>query len=98
MALVALSPMRKAHCTTSGVTPILANIGTKMKAINVHLEVADTMMRFIMALNRINRTRVGKLPNSTEESRLAPIMARHLSKCEYSKQANICAAKKAMTK
>ena len=49
MALVALSPMRKAHCTTSGVTPILANIGTKMKAINVHLEVADTMMRYIRA-------------------------------------------------
>ena len=98
MALVALSPIRKAHCTTSGETPILSNIGMKMNAINVHLEVADTMMRLISALNMIKRIRVDKLPNSIEESRFAPIIARHLSRCEYSKQANICAAKKAITK
>ena len=42
--------------------------------------------------------RADKGAGSNEESKSAPMMAKHLSRWEYSKQANICAAKKAITK
>ena len=41
---------------------------------------------------------VNRFTGKKEESNSAPMMARHLSRCEYSKHANICAAKKAITK
>lgn len=80
MAFVELSPIRKAHCVTSGEIPICANIGMKMKDINAHLEVADTIIRLINAVNRINKMSADKGAGSKEESRSAPIIARHLSK------------------
>ena len=79
MAFVELSPIRKAHCAISGAIPICANIGIKIKDIKAHLEVADTIIRFINAVNRINRTRADKGAGSNEESKSAPIIARHLS-------------------
>ena len=57
MALVALSPIRKAHWVYSGAIPNCCNTGTKMKAINVHLAVADTMIKLITAVNKINMSR-----------------------------------------
>lgn len=46
----------------------------------------------------MKRINIHKLLKEAEDSRLAPKMAMHLSKWEYSKQANICEAKKAITK
>lgn len=94
MAFVELSPIRKAHCAMSGVIPICANIGMKMNDMKAHLEVAETIIRLMRAVNRMKRTRADSGAGSNEESRSAPMMARHLSRWEYSKQANICAAKK----
>lgn len=65
-----------------------------MKDIKAHLEVADTIIRLTVAVNRINNTKAANGAGSKEESSSAPMMARHLSRCEYSKHANICAAKK----
>lgn len=45
MAFVALSPIRNAHWVISGDMPILANTGTKMKDIKIHLAVADTIKK-----------------------------------------------------
>ena len=80
MALVALSPIRKAHCTISGEIPILEKNGTKMKDMKVHLAVAETIIRFTSAVKRINRMSIHKLPRWMDESMSAPIMAIHLSK------------------
>ena len=98
MAFVALSPMRNAHCVTSGEMPIPANTGTKMNDIKLHFAVAETMIRFTRAENRINKIKVHKLPKWIEESISAPIMAKHLFKRVYSKHVNNCDAKKAITK
>ena len=98
IAFVALSPMRYAHCVISGEIPIPANTGTKMNDINAHFDVEETIMRLIRAVNKINNISIHKLSERTEESIFAPIIAIHLSRCEYSKQANIWAAKKAITK
>ena len=98
MAFVALSPIRNAHWVISGDMPILANTGTKMKDIKIHLAVADTIKRLTSAVKRINKINIHKPLKETEDNRLAPKMAMHLSKWEYSKQANICEAKKAITK
>ena len=89
MAFVALSPIRKAHCVISGSIPIRANTGTKIKAIKAHLAVAETIIRLIAAVNNINRMRVHYGPACTEDSKLAPMIATHFSRCEYSRQANI---------
>ena len=98
MAFVALSPIRNAHWVISGEMPILANTGTKMKDIKAHLAVADTIKRLTSAVKRMKRINIHKLLKEAEDSRLAPKMAMHLSKWVYSKQANICEAKKAITK
>ena len=98
IALVALSPIRKAHCVISGSIPIRANTGTKINAINAHLAVAETIIRLMVAVNNINKIKVHKGPACTEDSKLAPMIATHLSKCEYYRQANIWAAKKAITR
>ena len=72
----------------SGEMPILANTGTKMKDIKAHLAVADTIKRLTSAVKRMKRINIHKLLKEAEDSRLAPKMATHLSKWEYSKQAN----------
>ena len=54
--------------------------GMKMKDINAHFDVEDTIMRFIKAVNRMNNISIHKLSNRTKESILAPIIAIHLSK------------------
>lgn len=98
MAFVALSPIRYAHCVISGEIPIPANTGIKIKDINAHFDVEETIIRLIRAVNRMNNINIHKLSSWAEESAFAPIIAIHLSKWEYSKQANIWEAKKAMTK
>ena len=98
MAFVALSPIRNAHWVISGEMPILASTGTKMKDIKAHLAVADTIKRLTSAVKRMKRINIHKLLKEAEDNRLAPKMAMHLSKWEYSKQANIGEAKKAITK
>ena len=80
MTFVALSPIRYAHCVMSGEMPISANNGTKIKDINVHFEVEETIIRFIRAVNKMNNINIHKLPDRTEESTFAPIIAMHVSK------------------
>ena len=70
----------------------------KIKKMKAHLAVADTIKRLTSAVKRMKRINIHKLLKEAEDSRLAPKMAMHLSKWEYSKQANICEAKKAITK
>ena len=69
-----------------------------MNDINAHFDVEETIMRLIRAVNKINNINIHKLSERTGESTFAPIIAIHLSKWEYSKQANIWEAKKAITK
>ena len=72
MAFVELSPIRKAHCVTSGEIPICANIGMKIKDINAHLEVADTIIRLINAVNKINKISADKGPGSKKKAGQLP--------------------------
>ena len=77
MALVALSPIRKAHWVYSGAIPNCCNTGTKMKAMNVHLAVADTIIKLITAVNRIKRNRTPKPPTLSDKRKSAPRMEMH---------------------
>ena len=61
IALVALSPIRKAHCVISGSIPIRANTGTKINAINAHLAVAETIIRLMVAVI-LPSVQIAKMP------------------------------------
>lgn len=96
MAFAELSPTWKVHCAISGVIPIRANVGIEIKDIKTCLEVADTMIKSIDAVSRMNKTGTDKGADSNEESKSALVIVRHLSGWEYSRQANIYTTKKAM--
>ena len=80
MALVALAPIRNAHCVRSAEIPKLANTGIKISDIKVHLAVAETINKFTIAVKRIKRISVRIAFDCIAESISAPIMAMHLSK------------------
>ena len=98
MALVELSPILKAHWAISGEIPIERNRGIIVYEINVHLQTAETIIKLINALYSINNKSMGNPSILIKEKNVELKTIRYLSILVYSKQANIWAAKNAITK